>query len=350
MPSVSVDTRSGRVTFNYYISTPEETFAKAVNPNLPTVLFIHPGYISSISFHSQFKDPRLRRFNLVAVDLRCHGLTTGAPVKSPYSTIEAAEDIARFMDAARIPPSHIVALSMGTMIAFELAISFPERCLSIFQFSPLGLPEQEAFREGFDQIHDLWKEGMLNRDELMLRDSLNGVKQFGNSDREFGYIDRASNLVEAIFDTILSRGREIWGPGPEGVDQFNETTVRFFAYSKLRTVAEFAKIRVPVHLVHGGGDIVHSVEYVKDFGKLLDKAGVSWEISVIPHAPHLVNFDHWDSVDPILHDFVIRSNRRPVQLPPPPLKVQSPWDNTLRDVGYEDEEDDEDLIYHRNGR
>ncbi|KAL0577499.1 hypothetical protein V5O48_004485 [Marasmius crinis-equi] len=350
MPSVNVETRSGRVKFNYYISTPEETFAKTIDPNLPTILFIHPGYIDSISFHSQFRDPRLRRFNLVAIDLRSHGYTTGAPVKSPYSTIEAAEDIAKFMDAARIPPSHVVALSMGTMIAFELAISFPERCLSIFQLSPLGLPETEAFREGFDQIHDLWKEGMLNRDDLMLRDSITGIKQFGTSDKDFGYSDKASKLVEAIFDVALSRGREIWGPTPERVDQFNETTIRFFAYSKLRTVAEFAKIRVPVLLVHGGSDIVHSVQYVKNFGKLLDNAGVSWEISVIPHAPHLVNFDHGDSVNPILHDFVIRCTRHPIQLPQPPQKARSPWDEMLHQVGYEDDDDDEDLIYHRNGR
>ncbi|KAG7098373.1 hypothetical protein E1B28_000331 [Marasmius oreades] len=350
MPTVSVETRSGRVEFNYYISTPEETSAKTIKPHLPTVLFIHPGYISSISFHSQFRDTRLRRFNLVALDLRCHGYTTGAPVKSPYSTVEAAEDVTRFMDAARIPPSHIVALSMGTMIAFELAISFPERCLSIFQLSPLGLPEADSFSEGFDQIHDLWKEGMVHGDALMLRDSLNGVKQFGWSDREFGYGARSSPLVDATIDLILERGREIWGPFPEGVDQFNETTVRFFAYSKLRTVAEFAKIRVPVMLIHGGGDIVHEVEYVNEFGKLLDKAGVSWELSIIPHAPHIINSDFGDSVNPLLHDFVIKSTRHPMQLSSPPKKVRSPWEDMLRDRGYEDDSDDEDLIYNRHGR
>ncbi|KAF9254152.1 alpha/beta-hydrolase [Marasmius fiardii PR-910] len=355
MPLVSVETRSGRVEFNYHISTPEETSAKTIKPDLPTVLFIHPCYISSIAFHSQFRCAKLRRFNLVALDLRCHGYTTGAPVKSPYSVVEAAEDIVGFMDAALIPPSHIVALSMSTMISFELAISFPERCLSLFQLSPVGLPRTDAFMEGFNQIHDLWREGMVHDDPLMLRDSLDGVKQFSYSEREFGYGARSSALVDATFNLILARGCEIWGPSPEGVEQFNETTIRFFTNSKLRTVAEFEKIRVPVMLVHGGGDLIIEIEYVKSFGKMLDEAGVSWELTVVPHAPHIINSDFGDrttllSVNPILHDFVIRSTRHSIRLPPLPKKIRSPWDDMLRDVGYENDSDDEDLIYHRSGK
>jgi len=45
---------------------------------------------------AQFADPNLRRFNLIALDFRCHGLSIGR-VPETYREADAAEDVFRFM-------------------------------------------------------------------------------------------------------------------------------------------------------------------------------------------------------------------------------------------------------------
>src|SRR5579872_53213 len=53
------------------------------------------------------------------------------PVKAPYRLGDMAEDTVGLMDALGIPSAHIVGLSMGGMIAQEIAISFPQRVRSL---------------------------------------------------------------------------------------------------------------------------------------------------------------------------------------------------------------------------
>ncbi len=68
----------------------------------------------------------------------------------PYLLKDMAEDTIGFMDALKIDSAHVVGLSMGGMIAQEIAIHFPERLqtfTSIMSSSgnpDLPLPTQEA--------------------------------------------------------------------------------------------------------------------------------------------------------------------------------------------------------------
>ncbi|EEB92961.1 hypothetical protein MPER_08451 [Moniliophthora perniciosa FA553] len=97
MPFVDVKTKSGNLRFKYTISTPTSTDASSPDPNIPTILFIHTAFTSQMMFHSQFADPRLRRFNLVAFDTREHGETVGENIPVTYDQFDAAEDTVRFM-------------------------------------------------------------------------------------------------------------------------------------------------------------------------------------------------------------------------------------------------------------
>src|SRR5216117_3585399 len=49
------------------------------------------------------------------------------PVAAPYRIIDMARDTTGLMDALGIKSAHLVGVSMGGMIAQEIAISFPER-------------------------------------------------------------------------------------------------------------------------------------------------------------------------------------------------------------------------------
>lgn len=115
------------VSIHYELSTPTSSTAKAIDPKLPTLIFLHGVYIASVRslqlettrtltecadlqpiFHSelfcvsclthcspttaQFSDHVLRRHNLIALDSRLHGSTLGGCGKD-WSVSEAAEDV-----------------------------------------------------------------------------------------------------------------------------------------------------------------------------------------------------------------------------------------------------------------
>src|SRR3954464_11646677 len=53
------------------------------------------------------------------------------PVAAPYKLLDMAKDTVGLMDALGIKSAHLVGQSMGGMIAQEIAISFPQRVLSL---------------------------------------------------------------------------------------------------------------------------------------------------------------------------------------------------------------------------
>lgn len=66
---------------------------------------------------------------VIAVDLRGHG-RSGDPA-GPYSIAGFARDIMRLLDHLACGPAHVVGVSLGGGIAFQLALDAPERVRSL---------------------------------------------------------------------------------------------------------------------------------------------------------------------------------------------------------------------------
>lgn len=68
-------------------------------------------------------------FRVVAPDLRGHGQSTKPA--GAYSIALLASDVACLLDALSIDSAHVVGLSLGGLVAQQLAIDFPRRVLSL---------------------------------------------------------------------------------------------------------------------------------------------------------------------------------------------------------------------------
>ena len=69
------------------------------------------------------------RYRVVTADMRGHGRTSKPP--GPYSVPMMAADVLGLLDALGIDAAHVAGLSMGGMIAFQMAVDRPERVRSL---------------------------------------------------------------------------------------------------------------------------------------------------------------------------------------------------------------------------
>ena len=88
--------------------------------------------VAGTAFDMSFWDdllPQLRGFRVLRLDNRGAGLSD-APDEA-FSIEQMADDVAAVMDAAGMPSAHVYGMSMGGLIAQDLAIRYPERVLSL---------------------------------------------------------------------------------------------------------------------------------------------------------------------------------------------------------------------------
>jgi pimeloyl-ACP methyl ester carboxylesterase len=84
------------------------------------------------------------RFRVITVDPRGSGQSEKPP--GPYTGELVAADLAAVLDAAEVKRAHVVGMSMGGMIAQELALARPERIASLILVSTYAAPDAWATR------------------------------------------------------------------------------------------------------------------------------------------------------------------------------------------------------------
>ncbi len=90
-------------------------------------------------------------FRVIALDLRGHGRSGKPP--GPYSMVQFARDTACLLKGVDAVPSHVVGISLGGMVAFQLILDFPNLVdkLIIVNSVPELLPRNLADRLAYWQ-------------------------------------------------------------------------------------------------------------------------------------------------------------------------------------------------------
>ena len=226
-----------------------------------------------------------QRFQLTVFDNRGVGRTS-AP-DAPFSTAEMAEDVAGLMDGLGIERAHVLGISLGGMVAQELAIATPERvgalvlgCTTPGGSRSAGVDRLRGdiaqFRETFaDQGPDLeWFSDFLKRlwtDEALLRSE------------------------SALQDFVLSIIR--FPPAPHGLRRQAE------AVHAHDTLDRLADIGAPTLVITGDEDGLIDPENSAILADAIPEA----ELCVFPRLRHAFHLERPDLVNPVIIDFIYRA-------------------------------------------
>ena len=89
------------------------------------VLFLHGLGSSSMGWQLQ-KEPFAQNYQVILADMRGHGRSDHP--SGPYSVAQFAVDVAGLLDGLEITkPVHLVGLSMGGMIGFQMGLDYPDK-------------------------------------------------------------------------------------------------------------------------------------------------------------------------------------------------------------------------------
>ncbi|NOZ95358.1 MAG: alpha/beta fold hydrolase [Acidobacteria bacterium] len=201
-----------------------------------------------------------RRFRVVVFDNR--GVGRSDATEPPYSTAVMAEDTAALLDGLGIGRAHVLGVSMGGLIAQELALHRPDSVEGLILAATAGRIAPRG-RHAIDSWRRLVLEGVDR--ETILRDQLPWVF----SDRFLGNPDQVSGFVA----TVLSN------PHPQPAEGFVGQAMACLRHDAL---ARAAGIRARTLVVAGGDDILIPARSSAELADAIPGA----RLLVFDEAPH----------------------------------------------------------------
>lgn len=214
------------------------------------------------------------RYRLVRFDTLGHG-GTDAP-EGPYSLEGLARDTLALMDALKIERAGFVGLSLGGMIAQELALQAPERLACLVLCSTTSRIPPEAGPLWSQRIRTAAAEGM----EPLVAPTI--VRWFTRPFRE-----RRPDVVEAISAMI----RATPPAGYIGCCR---------AIMHLDLTERLGAVRLPTLIVVGEEDQGTPVSA----SQAIHERIAGSRLEVIPAAAHLCNVERADEINRLLLDFL----------------------------------------------
>lgn len=217
---------------------------------------------------------------VIRYDNRDTGLSTKYPPGSPTYTFEdMADDAVRVLDDHGIAKAHVAGMSMGGMIAQNVALKYPERvsALTVISSSPLGVDASglpgmtEAYREhsagggGVDWSNREQVLDFMVKDARAIASTLHPFDEKRTRAMIEDDYDRSGGLANATNHFLLKGG------GPQ------------------RTVRD---LRTPLLVIHGATDPLFPIEH----GEALAKAVPGARLVRIEGGGHELHRNDWPQI------------------------------------------------------
>jgi 3-oxoadipate enol-lactonase len=219
------------------------------------------------------------RFLVLRLDNRGAGHTGDAP-GAPYSVETMAADCLAVLDAAGVDEAHVVGISMGGMIAQEIAISTPERVRSLCLMA----------------THPGLAHAVMNPDAMSILMERGSMTPSEAAERAipFNYAPSTPReRIEEDWNVRFPLAASIAGY----VAQLTGSS-QWDGYDRLQTIT------APTLVLHGELDALVPPENGRNIASRIPAA----ELVVVPQANHLLMTDQPDHVSSLVRDWLDRNS------------------------------------------
>ena len=218
-----------------------------------------------------------RHFRCLPLDLRGHGLSDKPP--GPYSMALFAADVAALLTALQIGPAHVLGLSLGGMVAQQLALVQPDLVRSLVLINTMPGP--------WPPTRDMLGAGWRRLSALAAR----------SGDMSVTAAQVARNLFPQEDQRMLYNHtvRRMAANDPRAYRHSLRAIMRFWPGRALRRVA------CPALILAGTLDTVAPMVYKERLRRLLPQA----RFVTIANSRHASNLDQPDVVNQAILDFLL---------------------------------------------
>lgn len=230
------------------------------------------------------------RYTVIRLNMRGAGRSTVLKDMSRYSMEMMAHDVIGVLDQERIDRAHFIGHSLGSCVAQEIALQFPDRVRSL-------------------QLHATWaradtwmKRAWIGTSEYSLR--------LGDVQQTFKTITMWAFSPEYL---------ETWGPEHVAVQfrrtllenpylQANEGMLGHLAADKAHdTVARLPQIKAPTLVTAGEADYLIPPRYSEQVARLI--TGSRYHLFTGPRSSHAYSWEMVDEFNRMMFDFLASPSR-----------------------------------------
>ena len=242
-------------------------------------------------------------YNVIRFDQRGTGLSDWIDHwdrKKPYLLTDMAKDAVAVLDELQIEKVHIIGLSLGGMVAQEVAIAYPERIVSLTLLSTSpnvadtelqGMSTKHLLRTAIKGL-PIIKYRILGGEKNLAKEVI------AKTISAYGYDDL--NIKELAELTIYNLRKR------KGVN-FRAIKQHMVAASSTRSRYELLKkLSVPTFIVHGTDDQFFPIGHGEKLLELIPEATILWLDGVMHQFP----YPDMDSVNSKLLEHINQSNNQ----------------------------------------
>jgi pimeloyl-ACP methyl ester carboxylesterase len=233
---------------------------------------------------------------VIVFDQRGIGNTTAG--SKPYTIEQLANDTAGLLDALKIPKADVMGYSLGSWIAEQLTITYPEKVSRlILAGSSCGGKDSIPKPPEFLKLQS----DVVNKSQNNTPITADEIKSLISASLGSGWIKLHPESLENIPANITSLQQLKPGLPPEIANNQNNVGKRWDATNWNGVCDELAKLAIPTLVITGTDDDRYQ-PYVNSL-KIVEKIPGAWLVQ-IKNAGHAVMDQYPDEISNILNTFL----------------------------------------------